>query len=152
VFCAATSSAYAYPNIGWSMGILVLSGRACYHRGAHGGPGVGPDCPASRAGLSMLGHMVPYTTDYDRSRTHLSLAESPKSVLAPIWVLITRGEPPSGPLCGSTNGPRHGAGRSTTIGACDPTVHHRVTHVMLLGTTMSLIATRWFVLLKGKWA
>jgi hypothetical protein len=42
-------------------------------------------------------------------------------VLALIWALITRGEPPGGPICGSTNGPWHGAGRSATIGACDPT-------------------------------
>jgi hypothetical protein len=31
-----------------------LSGHVCYHRGARDGPGVGPDCPTGRAGLSML--------------------------------------------------------------------------------------------------
>jgi hypothetical protein len=31
------------------------------------------------------------------------------------------------------------------VGVCDPTVHHRVTHVMLLGRTASLIATRWYM-------
>jgi hypothetical protein len=29
------------------------------------------------------------------------------------------------------------------VGVCDPIAHHRVTHMMLLGRTVSLIATRW---------
>jgi hypothetical protein len=29
----------------------------------------------------------------------------------------------------------------------DPTAHHEVSHVMLLGRTMSLIVTRWYVML-----
>jgi hypothetical protein len=32
------------------------------------------------------------------------------------------------------------------VSVCDPTVHHGVAHVMLLGRTTSLIATRWFML------
>jgi hypothetical protein len=31
------------------------------------------------------------------------------------------------------------------IDVCDPTAHHEVTQVMLLGRTSSLIVTRWFV-------
>jgi hypothetical protein len=31
------------------------------------------------------------------------------------------------------------------VSVCDPTAHHGVTHVMFLGRTTSLIATRWFV-------
>jgi hypothetical protein len=31
------------------------------------------------------------------------------------------------------------------VGICDPTAHHGVTHMMLLGRTTSLIVTRWFV-------
>jgi hypothetical protein len=31
------------------------------------------------------------------------------------------------------------------IGVCDQTTYHGVTHVVLLGRTMSLIVTRWFV-------
>jgi hypothetical protein len=31
------------------------------------------------------------------------------------------------------------------VGVCDATAHHRVTHMMLLGRTTLLIATRWFV-------
>jgi hypothetical protein len=31
------------------------------------------------------------------------------------------------------------------VGVCDPTVHHGVTHMMLLGRTVSLTATRWYV-------
>jgi hypothetical protein len=31
------------------------------------------------------------------------------------------------------------------LGVIDPTAHHGVTHVMLLGRTASLTATRWYV-------
>jgi hypothetical protein len=39
---------------GPSVDIPGLSGHACYHRGARGGPGVGADCLAGRAILSTL--------------------------------------------------------------------------------------------------
>jgi hypothetical protein len=31
------------------------------------------------------------------------------------------------------------------VGVCDPTAHHGVAHMMLLGRTTSLIVTRWYV-------
>jgi hypothetical protein len=31
------------------------------------------------------------------------------------------------------------------VGVYDPTMHHEVPHVMLLGKTVSLIANRWYV-------
>jgi hypothetical protein len=34
---------------------------------------------------------------------------------------------------------------SGTIDVCDPTAHHRVTHLVLLGRTTSLIVTQWYV-------
>ena len=39
----------------------------------------------------------------------------------------------------------HSRLRPHPVGVCDPTAHHGVTHVMLLGRTMQLIATRWYV-------
>jgi hypothetical protein len=39
---------------GWSVDISRLSGHVCHHWRPRGGPGVGPDCPTERVGLSTL--------------------------------------------------------------------------------------------------